>query len=230
MKYLIPPSEGKTLNNLDDYNFKDTEFPLINSVEKVLELLKTKKTDSEIKAIYGTSLEKSCVFHNQNLNILNSLCNFAINRYTGVVFKNIDWSTFNQDMKLFFNENFFIFSGMFGIVSPMHQIPFYKLKMNVLALYKFWNPIITKQLKNEDVIIDLLPQIHRKAYQQDERVINIDFFHIKNGKKVNAGHFGKAVKGQFIRFVCENKIINIDDFSSFNYNGFVWDGHCIIKE
>ena len=59
MKYLIPPSEGKALNNTLDCVFKDTEFPLFDSVEKVLDLLKTKKSDSDIQSIYGTSLEKA---------------------------------------------------------------------------------------------------------------------------------------------------------------------------
>ena len=38
MKYLIPPSEGKTLNNTLNCVFKDTKFPLFDSVEKVLDL------------------------------------------------------------------------------------------------------------------------------------------------------------------------------------------------
>ena len=144
MKYLIPPSEGKSLDNTLDCIFKDTKFPLFDSVEKILNLLKTKKSNSSIQSIYGTSLEKSFDLHNSNLNILNSPCSQAIDRYTGVVFKNIDWSSFNEKMKIFFNNNFFIFSGLFGVVTPISKIPFYKLKMNVLALYKFWNPILTK--------------------------------------------------------------------------------------
>ena len=230
MKFLIPPSEGKSLNNTSIYHFLDTDFPMLDSVKKILVLLKSKKTDLEIQSIYGTNINKSLDLHIQNLNILNSCCSLAIERYTGVVFKNINWDEFNDKDKVFFGEHFLIFSGLFGMVSPTSLIPNYKLKMNVLSLHKFWNPIITEKLKDEDVIIDMLPQIHRKAYRQDARVMNIDFFHIKDGKKVNAGHFGKAVKGQFIRFITKNKIKKIDDFSRFNYNGFVWDGNCIIKE
>ena len=230
MKILIPPSEGKLLDNTSKCIFSDTSFPMIDSVQKILVFLKNKKSDSDIQKIYGTNLEKSLDLHSKNLNILNSFCSLAIERYTGVVFKNINWKDFNKDDKIFFDKYFLIFSGLFGILSPMCLIPDYKLKMNVLLLYKFWNPIITDQLKNEDVIIDLLPQVHRKAYTSDKRVVKIDFFHIKDGKKVNAGHFGKAVKGQFVRFIIKNKIVNTDDFSNFNYDGYTWDGSCIIKE
>ena len=203
---------------------------MIDSVKEILDLLKNKKSDSEIQKIYGTSIEKSLELHSHNLNVLNSCCSMAIERYTGVVYKNINWSDFNKDEKIFFNNHTLIFSGLFGVLSPMTLIPNYKLKMNVLLLHKYWNPKITDQLKNEDVIIDLLPQLHRKAYVSDNRTIKIDFFYIKSGKKVNAGHFGKAVKGQLIRYIIKNKIIKLDDLSNFNYNGYKWDGSCIIKE
>ena len=48
------------------------------------------------------------------------------------------------------------------------------------------------------------------------------FFVEKKGKKTAAGHFGKAVKGKFIRFLAENSITNTKDFSGFNYDGFKW--------
>ena len=41
----------------------------------------------------------------------------------------------------------------------------YKLKMNVLGLTKFWSPFLSKELAKEELIIDLLPEIHRKAYE-----------------------------------------------------------------
>ena len=75
-----------------------------------------------------------------------------------------------------------------------------------------------------------MPQAHRKAYKPGANVINIDFMIIKKGKKTAAGHFGKSVKGKFIRYVCENQITNIDDFSGFSYDGFQWDGNYFIKE
>ena len=64
--------------------------------------------------------------------------------------------------------------------------------------------MITEELKNEDVIFDLLPQVHRKAYKPGKNVIQIDFSVLnKNGKKSAAGHFGKAVKGELIRFIAK---------------------------
>ena len=48
--------------------------------------------------------------------------------------------------------------------------------------------------------------------------------------EIAAGHFGKAVKGKFIRYIVQNKITSTDDFSGFEYEGFKWDGESFIKE
>ena len=117
-------------------------------------------------------------------------------------------------------NNIYIFSGLFGMTTPLTLIPDYKLKMNVLSLQHHWAPIITEALAKEDIIFDLLPQVYRKAYNPGNNVIQIEFKVEKKGKKTAAGHFGKAVKGRFIRYLAENKISNIKDFSGFEYDGF----------
>ena len=53
---------------------------------------------------------------------------------------------------------------------------------------------------------------------------------MKKGKKTAAGHFGKAVKGEFIRYMAENNVTKTDEFSGFEYEGFKWDGTSFNKE
>ena len=126
-------------------------------------------------------------------------------------------------------ENIFIFSGLFGMTTPLTLIPDYKLKMNVLSLQYHWNPILTDALKNEELIFDLLPQVYRKAYTPNKNTIKVEFKVESKGNTRAAGHYGKAVKGTFIRFLAENKIMNIKDFKDFKYDGFQWNGDSFIK-
>ena len=93
-----------------------------------------------------------------------------------------------------------------------------------------WNPIITEELESEDLIIDLLPQVHRKAYTKSDNVVEVEFNVISKGKTATAGHYGKAVKGNFIRYLALNQVKSIDDFAGFSYDGFNWDGKSFIKE
>jgi len=229
MKYLIPPSEGKSKVSSTNIIFSDTNFKFENHVNQVVRLLSLIE-DEDLNSVYGTSEEKAMIFHRQNQDIFNSKCAHAIDRYTGVVYEHLKWDTLNETAQNFLEKYIYIFSGLFGIVTPKTMIPDYKLKMNVLSLQYHWNPILTEELKKEDLIIDLLPQVHRKAYTPGKNVIPIDFQVIKKGKKSAAGHFGKAVKGQFIRYIAKNKIKNIDDFSGFEYSGFKWDGKAFVKE
>ena len=87
----------------------------------------------------------------------------------------------------------------------------------------------SSSLTHEDIIFDLLPQVHRKAYTPNKNTIQIDFLVQHKGKKSAAGHFGKAVKGQFIRFLATHQITNIKDFKNFEYDGFKWDGKQFVK-
>jgi len=230
MKILIPPSEGKAKAKQSKTLFCDTKFKFereVNQVVRLLELI----DDEDLRSVYGTSAEKALMFHRQNQDIFNSPCAPAIERYTGVVYEHIDWQSMPDSAKNYMEKYILIFSGLFGLLTPQTSIPDYKLKMNVLSLQHHWNPILTEALKDEKMIIDLLPQVHRKAYTPNkENVIFIDFLILNKGKKSAAGHFGKAVKGEFIRYIAKNNIKNIDDFSGFEYEGFKWDGEAFIKE
>ena len=173
------------------------------------------------------------MFHRQNQDALNSRVCHAINRYTGVVYDHINWKTLPEHAQDFMDEHVRIFSGLFGIVSPKTLIPNYKLKMNVQSIQYFWRHKLTAILKKEKLVIDLLPQVHRKSYiKKDVNVVEVEFLILdkKLGKKITAGHYGKSVKGEFIRYIAMNKINSVDGFGGFSYEGFEWDGQSFVKE
>ena len=233
MKILIPPSEGKAnIKKPMDIKFGETDFKYMDEVRKVIRLLSL-IGNTEIRSIYGTSQEKAELFHRQNQDAFNSRVCHAIDRYTGVVYDHIEWETLTEDAKDFMDKHVGIFSGLFGIVSPKTLIPNYKLKMNVQALQHFWRPILTNILKEEDLVIDLLPQVHRKSYdKKGVNVVEVEFliFNKNSQKTSSAGHYGKAVKGEFIRYMALNNVTKLEDFEGFSYEGFQWDGKCFIKE
>jgi len=222
MKILIPPSEGKAkIQKPQNTLFQDTDFVFEKYVKQVVRLLNLIDNE-DLKSIYGTSQEKAEAFHRQNEDIFNSRCDYAINRYTGVVYEHLDWNSLTDAGKKYLADHVYIFSGLFGMTKPLTLIPDYKLKMNVLSLQHHWSPIISEVLDQEDVIFDLLPQVYRKAYNPGKNVIQIEFKVEKEGKKTAAGHFGKAVKGKFIKYLADNQITDTKDFSGFEYDGFKW--------
>tara|TARA_Y100000590_G_scaffold280432_1_gene315039 strand:+ start:333 stop:1034 length:702 start_codon:yes stop_codon:yes gene_type:complete len=223
MKILIPPSEGKAkVKTTSSILFDDTDFIYDEYVDHIVTLLSL-IVDEDLKSIYGTSEEKALTFHRQNQDIYNSQCIPAIERYTGVVYEHINWSSLSEKAKKFMEKHIRIFSGMFGMLTPLTMIPDYKLKMNVLNLQHHWSPLLTEELAKEDIVIDLLPQVHRKAYKAGKNVVRIDFSVITKGKKTAAGHFGKAVKGELIKYIATNQITDVKGLADFEYDGFHWD-------
>jgi len=228
MKILIPPSEGKSKNNISNIEFIETKNIFFDEIKKILEILSSVKNEELVK-IYGTSFDKSKIIHDENLNILNNKCSQAIERYTGVVYNNFDFKSLDESSKKFAEDKILITSGFLGLVKLNDLIPNYKLKMNSLKLSAFWKPIFSNYLKDEDLILDLLPLIHKKSYESKNSV-EIDFKFIKNNKSISAGHNGKSIKGKFIRFVVENKLEKLDEILKFNEDDFTWDGKSFIKK
>ena len=228
MKILIPPSEGKAKVRSLNVLFRDTNFKFAKYTKQIVDLLCLIENE-DLTSVYGTTQDKAIMFHRQNQDVFNSKCVPAIERYTGVVYNHIEWRTLSTKAKNYMKKHIIIFSGLFGLVTPDTLIPDYKLKMNVLSLKSLWGPIISDYLKNEDIIFDLLPQVHRKAYTPSKNTIQIDFLVQNKGKTSAAGHFGKAVKGQFIRFLATNQITKTKDFKKFEYDGFKWDGKQFVK-
>ena len=226
MLILIPPSEGKSSKNTTETKFDDTNFIFSKQVKEIVEILKDKK--EEIEKIYGTSLEKSKDLQEKNLSVFSNTCSKAIERYTGVVYNQLDLNNYSEESINYFNSNISIFSGLFGMVKPSTLIPDYKLNMNVLGLTKFWSPFLSNELSKEELIIDLLPEIHRKAYEH-KNIKKVSFYTKKGDKLVSAGHHGKVVKGQFINFLAVNCINELDDFEKFKYDDYSWDGENFIK-
>ncbi len=228
MKILIPPSEGKAKIKPQEIKFQDTDFIFERSVRQVVRQLNLIDNE-DLRSIYGTSEAKALLFHRQNEDIFKSRCAHAIERYTGVVYQHLDWNTLSEEGKKYMEDNVLIFSGLFGMTTPLTLIPDYKLKMNVLSLQYHWTPVLTEALKDEDLIFDLLPQVYRKAYNPNPNTIQIEFKVEGKGNTRAAGHYGKAVKGKFIRFLSENQISNMKDFKDFEYDGFKWNGDYFVK-
>ncbi len=223
MKILIPPSEGKNPQS-DGPLFSMTHFMHTKEVEAIISQLQSYKGDyAELFDIKKERVEK---VKSDHIHLFQQPTTKAIDRYSGVVYKNIEYASLNN--KSFFDDHVRIVSGLFGLLCPLTLIPNYRLKMSKLSLFEFWKPIITRELAEEDIIIDCLTELHRKAYDHPNKIV-VDFFIEKNGQLKNAGHHAKAVKGKFIRWLCENKIRDTKRFSQFREEGYQWDGRVFVQ-
>lgn len=197
--YLLPPSEGKN-------TWWQLEKEKLSFVFEKPLTIASQATEKDLKCT-GKRYEEGITLNTQ---IADSEVLPAIERYTGVMYHAIDYISMNQTEQRYFEENFLILSGMYGLVKPTDTIGNYKLPIETKWLYWFWGDKITQALNNleADIIMNLLPGSYAKMidwHHISAKVIYVNFLHNKNGELKKITHGVKKVKGEYIRNICSEQ-------------------------
>jgi len=220
MIILLPPSEGKS-GEAGTGTFAEACPTWARETRGVLKHLK-KLPAAKRASWYGVStVDKARAAHAMNLAALDAPALPAIQRYTGVVYDHINWATLKRPAAA--AKRVAIVSGLFGLVGASTPIPDYKLPMNSW-LAGYWRAINTERLAAMAAgspVLSLLPIAHAKGLAWPG-LIHVDFK--LAGGKASAGHFGKAIKGKFVRFLLEAGVDSTEDFAAFSEDGYVFDG------
>ena len=210
MKILLAPSESKLKGgSLPPINQNSFIFPEI--YEKRVEIIKKydeflTKTDD----IKNFGEDKSSIFTRPTKK--------AILRYTGVAFKHLEYETLDENSQKWIDENVYIFSNLFGVISANDKIPHYTLKQGAkpgFDIYKAHKEIFTPildEINEKEIFIDLRAKFYEKIYKPKNY---ITFKFIKNGKVVS--HFAKAYRGLLTRFIAIHKPQNIDELLKIEF-------------
>ncbi|MBX3314751.1 MAG: peroxide stress protein YaaA [Actinobacteria bacterium] len=137
----------------------------------------------------------------------------AIERYTGVLYKELDAGSITGTAKRRLNANVLTVSGLWGLVAPRDPIPDYRLKMSASVpplgrLSTWWPPEITAALVERArgaVVWDLLPNEHAAAIDWTAiapRLRVTATFLDHNGRTVS--HWNKLLKGSIVRWLVES--------------------------
>lgn len=226
MYVLLPPSEGKS-GEPGKTNFRAACPELVQDTLPVLEYLAA-LTPAARRKVYGVSTaEKAAAAHARNLEALDAPGIPAIRRYTGVVYGHIDYPTLRR--KSVARKRLLVVSALFGLIDGDTPIPDYKLPINPW-LARHWKPISHQRLAARakgKPVLDLLSQSYNGALEYP-LLITVDF-RVQGGKKA-AGHFGKAIKGRFVRWLLENDIKKVGDFEDFREDGYRFDGANFVQD
>lgn len=221
---LIAPSEWKN----SWWNFSKEELSF--NFEKPFEIAKN-ATEKDLKCKW----ERFEEWISLNKNIENWPFLEAINRYSWVVFDNINFSEMSDSWKDFFRENVCILSWMYWILKPLDKIWNYKLPVETKWVREFWWEKIWEKISeiNPEFIINLMPESYSKLVwiwkcsklkkirekflkNWKTKIININFFTEKeeNWKKFlkKISHGVKKFRWKFLRKICEEKIFDYKKF------------------
>ena len=233
---LLPPSEGKIEGGKEKYieaksghAFGFLEKDRIFLLKNLLDFI-SKANHSDLEKLFSVKSNIS--------NIASFLENFdqkltlpAIERYSGVMFSAIDYPSLDDAQKDRANNSILFIDALFGLLRLQDLIPNYKLaisaKFSDFKIDHHWKKVLKNHLEEalkDKIILDILPQAHRKAVDiSSENHYLINFFEIKNNKAKNAGHISKKLKGEFVRYILGFDEISLEILYNFSHSeGYIY--------
>jgi cytoplasmic iron level regulating protein YaaA (DUF328/UPF0246 family) len=145
----------------------------------------------------------------------------AIQRYTGVVFKALNYDSLDKTGQKYCDENVMIFSNLFGVLNGGDLIPNYKYKQGAklpnFDIERFYKQNL-KNLLDEylgDEVLDLRAKYYDKFYKP--KALCIEFKFIKNKKVVS--HWAKYYRGLVLRQIAQNNITSFAQLVNLPFDG-----------
>ena len=141
----------------------------------------------------------------------------AIERYQGVAYDYLEYSSLDKRAQEYLKQNSVIFSNLYGPILGGDTIANYKVKqgndIGSIIPDKFYKDRFSYQLDlflAKDEILDLRAGYYDKFYKSNKEYTTLKF--LKNGKTVS--HWAKAYRGIVLRELAKHNISSIDEFMS----------------
>ena len=223
MKILLAPSESKVDGGVGEFQLDKLLFKELLSTRREIideyhKIVSTKDLDI-LKKLFGLKKESDIARYTHHIDKLPTLK--AIERYSGVVYKYLDYKTLSSGQKSFLDSNVIIFSNLFGFLRADDMIPTYRLKqkesinsIEVDKVYKKHSYLLDEYLKDEE-ILDLRALYYENFYKIRKPYTTLKF--IKDGKVVS--HWAKAYRGIVLRDIAKKGISSLDEFYKSNIYG-----------
>ncbi len=169
----------------------------------------------------------------------------AIFFYSGEVYNGLDAASFHEDKLIYAQKHLRILSGLYGILRPLDLIGAYRLEMATRIeigekpnLYKYWTETITNQLKldldasGSNILYNLASDEYFKVIDTKmlkARIINFQFYEIRNGKSVFVSFNAKKARGMMARFIVDNGVFDPKKLTAFSDQGYQYN-HSLSSE
>ena len=150
----------------------------------------------------------------------------ASDRYTGVLYRELDWRSLSPTARRRGAGRVRIASGLWGLVAPDDPIPHYKLKMSARLeatgrLSAWWKPRLAPVLAERvrgAVVWDLLPIEHAAAMDwsacEPAQRVTVRFVD-RSGTTVS--HWNKLLKGALVRWLLAERTPTPERLASFRH-------------
>lgn len=230
MKIIISPAKKM---KMDDECLKYQGLPVfLEETGNIMEWVRSLSLE-EAKALWGCNdkIAEQNFERFQHMNLRKGLTP-AILSYEGIQYQYMAPAVFEDKMLSYIQENLCILSGFYGVLRPMDGVTPYRLEMqaktqihDVSGLYEFWGRRLYDEVVDEShMIINLASKEYSKCIEAyltpNDRFITCIFAEMLNGRLVQKGVYAKMARGEMVRFLAENEIINPEDMKCFSELGY----------
>lgn len=213
LKILFSPSENKKIGGVEEqrelFGSNSARENILSEYNRIV----ISNDEEKIKELFGFKKFLDCLPYIKD--ILKPPLMSAIERYDGVAYQYLSFSTLNNSAKEYIFANTIIFSNLYGPLLGGDTIANYKVKQgNNISNFvpdKFYKDRFSYQLDlylSSSDILDLRAGYYDKFYEIKRPYTTLKF--LKDGKVVS--HWAKAYRGLVLRAVAQNKIESIEDF------------------
>lgn len=232
MRIIISPAKKMKIDN-DDFEHRHMPV-LLHKTRELLTYLRSLSYE-ELKDMWKCNDKIARLNYNRirNMDLYNSLTP-AILSFDGIQYQYMAPGVFEYDELDYIDEHLRILSGFYGVLRPYDGVTPYRLEMQTKlinwihkSLYDFWADDIAKYLFSESrCILNLASKEYSKCVSRyitkDIRFITCIFGEINDGRVIQKGTLAKMARGEMVRFMAENKIVNVEDIKEFNRLGYVY--------
>lgn len=232
MRIIISPAKKMKIDN-DSFSHKYMPV-FIDEAQKLLEYMRTLTYD-ELKFLWkcNDSIARLNYERIKNMDLYNNLTP-AILSYEGIQYQYMAPGVFEYEELDYIDEHLRILSGFYGVLRPFDGVVPYRLEMQAKpinwkykTLYEFWgNKIANKIFSESHCILNLASKEYSRCISnylnKNIRFVTCIFGELINGKVVEKGTLVKMARGEMVRFMAENNILNVEDIKEFNRLGYVF--------
>ena len=230
MRIIISPA--KSMKSDFSYNQSVTIPVFINKTKDILNTL-TSFNKEELTKIWKCNskmIDELC--GNMLQSDLYKNLTPAIFAYDGLVYKNINPSSFNNTELNYIKNNLRILSGFYGVLHPFDGVIKYRLEMqakfklgNFNNLYAYWSDLIYQEVIDDSrIIINLASKEYSKAIEpfltKEDKIINFSFLEKDNDGFVSKNTYSKIARGLLVHYLVKNNITDIESIKNFNLEGY----------
>ena len=236
MRIIIAPAKKM---NPDLDSFPPEALPqFLDRTERLMSALQT-MSPKELQALWkcNEAIARLNVERLRDMDLRHRLTP-AVLAYEGIQYRYMAPGVFDTGQLTYIREHLRILSGFYGLLRPFDGVTPYRLEMQAKLsvdghrdLYNFWGAKLAGQLAAETAfVLNLASKEYSRAVEPHMpsavRFLTCTFGELKDGKVMEKGTMCKMARGQMVRWLAENNVVDPEDIKNFADLDYCFSSTC----